>query len=198
MPIGHCFLCKNHSKAVSVESPPQVSALPPTLFIGSRRARLLTSSAALRSPQTCFSLPHCLGRFAACGFPRPPALLDADYRLPPVIVLPLWLFVFGVVEARMLRIDFNQEGGVCAVILLLYVLLYYMGRRHNSCSLYMVLVLLEIWRILMIPAFGEILRRWNAEVSASPSLSSTHFFYVNTATGEKSGEMLALATYSED
>ena len=27
----------------------------------------------------------------------------------------------------------------------------------------------------MIPAFGEILRRWCAKVSASPSLSSTHF-----------------------
>ena len=110
------------------------------------------------------------------ALPRPlRSLRDADYRLPPVIVLPLWLFVFGVVAARMLRIDFNQEGGACAVILLLYVLLYYMGRRHNSCSLYMVLALLEIWRILMIPAFGEILRRWNAEVGASPSLSSTHF-----------------------
>ena len=28
---------------------------------------------------------------------------------------------------------------------------------------------------MMIPAFGEILRRWYAEVSASPSLSGTHF-----------------------
>ena len=27
----------------------------------------------------------------------------------------------------------------------------------------------------MIPAFGEILRQWYAEVSASPPLSSTHF-----------------------
>ena len=75
----------------------------------------------------------------------------------------------------MLRMDYNQEGSTCAVVLLLYVLLYYMGRRHNSCSLYMVLVLLEIWRLLMIPAFGEILRRWCAKASASPSLSSTHF-----------------------
>ena len=88
-----------NNKAVSVESPPQVSALPPTLSIGSRRARLLTSSAALRSPQTCFRLPHCLGCFAACGFPRPPTLRDADYRLPPVIVLPLILLVImSVVE----------------------------------------------------------------------------------------------------
>jgi hypothetical protein len=27
----------------------------------------------------------------------------------------------------------------------------------------------------MIPAFGEILRRWYAEVSARPPLSSTHY-----------------------
>ena len=76
-----------------------MSALPPTWFICSKRARLLISSAALRSPQTCFRLPHCLGCFAACGFPRPPALRDADYRLPPVIVLPLILLVImSVVE----------------------------------------------------------------------------------------------------
>lgn len=71
---------EKNTKAVSVESPPQVTALPPTLLIGSRRARLLTSSAALRSPQTCFRLPHCLGCFAACGFSRPPALRGC--RLP--------------------------------------------------------------------------------------------------------------------
>lgn len=45
----------------------------PTLSIGYRRARLLTSFAALRSPQTCFRLPHCLGRFDPCGYPRPAA-----------------------------------------------------------------------------------------------------------------------------
>ena len=32
-----------------------------------------------------------------------------------------------------------------------------------------------IMRLLMIPAFGEILRQWCAKVSASPSLSSTHY-----------------------
>ena len=30
-------------------------------------------------------------------------------------------------------------------------------------------------RLLIIPAFGEILPLWNAKVSASPPLSSTHF-----------------------
>ncbi len=97
--------------------------------------------------QTCFRLPHCLGCIAACGFSRPPPRRDTDYRLPPVIVLPLWLFVFVVVVVRMLRMDFNQKGSACAVVLLLYVLLYYMGRRHNSCSLYVVLVVLVLLEI---------------------------------------------------
>ena len=51
----------------------------------------------VQDPQTCFSLPHCLGRFAPCGYSLPPALRRADYRLAPVIVLPLWFFVFIVV-----------------------------------------------------------------------------------------------------
>ena len=42
--------------------------------------------------------------------PRPPALRRAYYRLPPVIVLPLWFFVFVVVVVRLLGIDFNQKG----------------------------------------------------------------------------------------
>ncbi len=62
---------------MSVSSPCCRRSSSPTLSIGSRRARLLASSAVLRSPQTCFRLPHCLGCFAACGFPRP-----AGCRLP--------------------------------------------------------------------------------------------------------------------
>ncbi len=135
----------------------------------------MTSSAALRSPQTCFRLPHCLGCFAACGLSRPPALRRADYRLPPVIVLPLWFFLFIVVVVRMLRMDFNQKGGGCAVVLLLFVFLYYISRQRSVFLLYVVLVLLGLLRLLMIPAFGEILRQWYAKVSASPPLSSTHY-----------------------
>lgn len=164
-----------NNKAVSVESPPQVSALPPTLSIGSRRARLLTFSAALRSPQTCFRLPHCLGCFAACGFPSPPALRDADYRLPPVIVLPLWILLIVVV---LVGLRHCISGRACASVILLLiviVLLFYHSKDFNCLSLYLVLLLLEIWRLLMIHAFGEILRPASSEVGASPSLSSTHF-----------------------
>ena len=100
-----------------------MAPLPPTLFIGSRRARLLTSSATLRSPQTCFRLPHCLGCFAACGFSRPPALRDADYRLPPVIVLPLWIVLLMPVMV-LASSESSRSAGAGVVILLLVVLLY--------------------------------------------------------------------------
>ena len=107
--------------------------------------------------------------------PRPPSPWRADYRLPPVIVLPLWFFIFIVVVVRMLGIDFNQKGSGRAVVILLFVVLYYISKRRSTCLLYMVLLLYGISRLLMIPAFGEILRQWCAKVGASPPLSSTHY-----------------------
>ena len=53
--------------------------------------------------------------------------------------------------------------------------LYPISRQVNAIHLYTVLVLLRIWRLLIIPAFGEILRQWYAKVNARPSLSSTHY-----------------------
>ena len=118
------------------------AALPANCGMGASRPRStdLHSPSALLRPLRGLQLPH------------PPALRDADYRLPPVIVLPLWFFVFIVVVVLMSVMDFNQKDSSCAIVLLLYVLLYYMGRRHNACLVYMVLVLLGIWRLLMIPA----------------------------------------------
>ena len=108
--------------------------------------------AALRSPQTCFRLPHCLGRFAPCGFSRPPALRRADYRLPPVIVLPLWFFVFIVVVVLMVVENFNQKVSGCAVVILLFVFLYYTSRQNGAIPLYVLLLLLGFLRLLIIPA----------------------------------------------
>ena len=108
---------------MSVVSPSQATAIPPTLFIGSRRARLLTFSAALRSPQTCFRLPHCFGHFVACSFSRPPALRRADYRLPPVIVLPLWMVMLLLVVVQMLN-ETSRSTGAGVVIVVLLLLLY--------------------------------------------------------------------------
>ena len=101
----------------------------------------MTSAAVRLSPQTCFRLPHCLGHFVACGCPRPPALRDADYRLSPVIVLPLWFFVFIVVVVRFVVEDFNQKGSGCAGVILLFVFLYYMQRQGSAYPLYIVLLL---------------------------------------------------------
>ena len=61
------------------------------------------------------------------------------------------------------------------MVLLLLEFLFHISRQQNAVSLYTVLVLLRIWRLLIIPAFGEILRQWYAKVSARPSLSSTHY-----------------------
>ena len=141
-----------NDKAVSVSSPCCRRSSSPTLFIRSRRARLLTSAALRLSPQTCFRLSHCLGRCAPCGFSRPPALRRADYQLPPVIGLPWWLFVFIVGVVRMVVEVFNRKGGGCAVVLLLLVFLYYISRQEDAVPLYILLVPLGILRLLMIPA----------------------------------------------
>ena len=71
--------------------------------------------------------------------------------------------------------DFNQTGSGCAVVLLLLVFLYYISRQENAVPLYIVLVVYGIWRLLIIPAFGEILRQWYAKVGARPPLSGTHY-----------------------
>ena len=60
---------------------------------------------------------------AACDFPRPPALRDADYRLPPVIVLPSWIVLLLLVMV-MASSESSRSAGAGVVILLLVVLLY--------------------------------------------------------------------------
>ena len=97
-------------QAVSVESPPQVSALPPTWFIGFRRARLWPLSAS-RTSSTDLLPPSALPRFAPCGFSLPPALRRADYRLAPVIVLPLWILVFSVVVRIVWKFIYQEGSG---------------------------------------------------------------------------------------
>ena len=106
-------------------------------------------------------------------------------------MLPLWFFVFIVVVVRMLRMDFNQKSSGCEVVILLLIVLYYMESRQVSPYLYMVSVLLGIWRLLMIPAFGEILRQWYAKVSASPPLSTvTTAYNASAARGKQiSGQL---------
>ena len=95
-------------------------------------------------PQTCFRLPHCLGRFAPCSYSLPPALRRADYRLAPVIVLPLWFFVRSVVLVRRVWNFIYQKGGGYSVVLLLLMFLYPISRQVNAITSYYILVLLGI------------------------------------------------------
>ena len=82
------------------------------------------TSAAARLRSTDFPrLPHCLGRFAPCGFSLPPALRRADYRLPPVIVLPLWMLMLLLVVVVFAG-ETNRGTGAGVVFLLLVLLLY--------------------------------------------------------------------------
>ena len=83
----------------------------------------MTSAAARLSPQTCFRLPHCFGHFVACSLARPPALRRADYRLPPVIVLPLWMVMLLLMPVVMLD-ETSRNAGVSVVILVFRVLLH--------------------------------------------------------------------------
>ena len=84
--------------------------------------------------------------------PSPPALRDADYRLPPVIMLPLWFFVVVVVVVLMLGIAFNQKGGAGAVVILLFVLIYTNRKDTASLYLYVIFLLYGKMILMMIPA----------------------------------------------
>ena len=140
------------NKAVSVSSTCCRRSSSPTWSIRSRRARLLTSAAVRLSPQTCFRLPHCLGRFAPCGFSRPPALRRADYRLPPVIVLPLWIVMLLLVQV-VVDIETNRSDSA-GIVFFLLVLMLYMEIRDNTCCMLYILSVLLLWilRLLIIPA----------------------------------------------
>ena len=95
------------------------------------------------------SLPAAIPSRPPCGGPTD--------RLAPVIVLPLWFFVFIVAVMRIVWDVINQKGGGCSVVLLLLVFLYHISRQENVIPLYIVLMLLKIWRLLIIPRFAEIL-----------------------------------------
>ena len=174
-------------KAVSVSSPCCRRSSSPTWSIRSRRARLLTSAAARLSPQTCFRLPHCLGRFAPCGFSRPPALRRADYRLPPVIVMPLWIVL--LLPVMVMASGESSRSTSASVVFYLLVLLVYIGKRDSSRTFISLLyiVLLGILRLLMIPAFGEILHPTSSSGGARRSLSSTRSRWNVCAAARKAG-----------
>lgn len=79
-------------------------------------------------------------------------------------------------QVVMLSAETKRSAGA-GVVICLYVVLLYVEIWGNACCRLSVLliVLLGILRLLIITAFGENLRQWDAKVSASPPLSSTHY-----------------------
>ena len=59
----------------------------------------------------------------ACSLSHPPALRDADYRLAPVIVLPL-LIVVSLMVGMIVIGEVSRSASAVVVILILRVLLY--------------------------------------------------------------------------
>ena len=102
---------------------------------------------------------------------------NADYRLPPVIVL------FGRLVVIFVDVS-SGESTRASVVLFVYMVLVLLGRLRHSASavvvsLYMrvlsLIYLLGISRLFFFSAFGENFGPWYAKVRAGPPLSSTHY-----------------------
>ena len=102
---------------------------------------------------------------------------DADYRLPPVIVL------FGRLVG--IFVDVISGGSASAgVVVYVYMVLLLLGEMCHSASASVVFpymevvslfVVLGISRLFFFSAFGENFGPWYAKVRAGASLSSSHF-----------------------
>ena len=150
----------------------------------------MTSAAARLSPQTCFRLPHCLGRFAPCGYAHPPgdagygdfvtsakAALPwlANYRLPPVIVLPVLMLMQMVLMAMVVILCACSSRcvGILLYVILVLVLLavfYYIGIRHTA-----IIVLYRILRLLIIPALRRNFPSVVCEGQCKASVVHSHY-----------------------
>ena len=124
-----------------------------------RLASAFRTASVASQPAAMPTRPAMPATVTSSPSPRPSSPWLADYRLAPVIVLPLWFSVFIVAVMRIVWDVINQKGGGCSMVLLLLEFLFHISRQQNAVSLYTVLVLLRIWRLLIIPAFGEILRQ---------------------------------------
>ena len=90
-------------------------------------------------------------------------------------MLPLWIIVIVLLLLVMVALC-SRSASAYVVIIVLVVLLYMEIRDKSGVVLYvLVILLLGILRLFMIYRFAESLAWWYAKVSASPSLSSTHF-----------------------
>ena len=134
-------------------------------------------------------LPHCLGRFTACGIPARPARHPpepaapadcplppaADKRLPPLIVLRYVIMMF--LPALYVEVIVSQSASANPnIIVPVVVVLLYLRTRHIRRSASPSLHILSVnIKLFMIPGFAENLHSCNARFVPGPSLAGTHF-----------------------
>jgi hypothetical protein len=151
------------------------------------------SAGCLRQPADAVysgsKLPHCLGRFSACGVPARPAAHPpepaapadcplppaADKRLPPLIVLLRVVMIFLPVIYVEVIVSQSASANPNIIVSVVVVLLYLRTRhirRSASPSLHILSVNIKLF---MIPGFAENLHSCSARIVPGPSLAGTHF-----------------------
>ena len=158
---------------MSVESPPQVSALPPTWFIGFRRARLWPLSAS--RPRSTDLLPPSalpLTRSLPAAFPARPAAgrlpANAGHRAAVVV-----LRINRGNSEDSVGLHQSERRWVLDYITAIGVSLPYLKTRERYPSLYSIGAIEDLETFDYYPLRGNFVPT-SATCSASPSLSGTH------------------------
>ena len=100
-----------------------------------------------------------------------------------------------VLVILVVAVQTNSNASASVLIYLLGLLLYIEIRANTGIVPYMVvIVLLGVSRLLIIPAFGEILRSTSAKVSARPPLSTVTTAWSVSAARGKAGKRSAAAS----
>lgn len=114
--------------------------------------------------------------------------LPASRPVSPVIVLPLWMLML-LLEVVVIAAETTRSTSAVVVLFLLELLVYMeiCGKTYNATVLLLIL-LLGILRLLIIPAFGEILPLWYAKVGARPPLSTVTTAWTVSAAAGRAGK----------
>ena len=160
---------------MSVESPPQVSALPPTWFIGSRRARLWPLSAS-RPSSTDLLPPSALPRSLRSLRLFPPARPAAG-RLPAGaghLAAVVVLRIHRDNSADSWGLHQSERQRVLGYLTSIRVTLLYIKTTERSLSIYSIGAIEDLETFDYSPLRGNF-GPTSAAGSARPSLSSTHY-----------------------
>ena len=160
---------------MSVESPPQVSALPPTWFIGFRRARLWPLSAS-RPSSTDLLPPSALPRSLRSLRLFPPAR-PATGRLPAGAGHRAAVVVFRIHcgnSADSIGCHQSERRWVLGCLTAIGVSIPYLKTRERYPSMYSIGAIEDLETFDYSPLRGNF-GPTSAAGSARPSLSSTHY-----------------------